>query len=182
MARFDVVFCCIAIVHHDGVSTPAGMRWAPILSPPRAAAAFSASRGRCAQSGDGVDLGAAEQPTGHGPAFATFQRPGGVEEWFKSCTWRWLVRNVFEDGWSCGTMRSIESAPAARLKLRLSYIAVKGGAKHCHRSRVGEVVVGGRDWAWGGGSRKRREGVAGPEFPAEDGVVISARWPFSARG
>ena len=25
----------------------------------------------------------------------------------------------------------------------------RGGAKHCHRSRVGEVVVGGRDWAWG---------------------------------
>ena len=58
----------------------------------------------------------------------------------------------------------------------------KGGAKHCHRSRGGEVVRGGRDWAWGGGSRKRREGVARPEFPADDGVVISPRGPFSARG
>ena len=35
----------------------------------------------------------------------------------------------------------------------------KGGAKHCHRGRGGEVVRGGRDSAWGGGSRKRREGV-----------------------
>ena len=57
----------------------------------------------------------------------------------------------------------------------------KGGAKHCHRGRGGEVVRGGRDSAWGGGSRKRREGVARPEFPADDGVVISPRGPFSAR-
>ena len=55
-------------------------------------------------------------------------------------------------------------------------------SKHCHRSRGGEVVRGGRDWAWGGGSRKRREGVARPEFPADDGVVISPRGPFSGRG
>ena len=41
----------------------------------------------------------------------------------------------------------------------------KGGAKHCHRGRGGEVVRGGRDSAWGGGSRKRREGVARLEFP-----------------
>ena len=58
----------------------------------------------------------------------------------------------------------------------------KGGAKHCHRSRGGEVVRGGRDSAWGGGSRKRREGVARPEFPADDDVVISPRGPFSGRG
>ena len=58
----------------------------------------------------------------------------------------------------------------------------KGRAKHCHRSRGGEVVRGGRDSAWGGGSRKRREGVARPEFPADDGVVISPRGPFSGRG
>ena len=49
----------------------------------------------------------------------------------------------------------------------------KGGARHCHRGRGGEVGRGGRDSAWGGGSRKRSEGVARPEFPAGDGVVIS---------
>ena len=58
----------------------------------------------------------------------------------------------------------------------------KGGAKHCHRGRGGEVVRGGRDWAWGGGSRKRREGVARLEFPAEDGATISLRGRFSSRG
>ena len=47
----------------------------------------------------------------------------------------------------------------------------KGGARHCHRGRGGEVGRGGRDSAWGGGSRKRSEGVARPEFPAGDGVV-----------
>ena len=58
----------------------------------------------------------------------------------------------------------------------------KGGAKHCHRSRGGEVVRGGRDSAWGGGSRKRREGVARLEIPAEDGATISLRGRLSARG
>ena len=42
----------------------------------------------------------------------------------------------------------------------------KGGAKHCHRGRRGEMVRGGRDEAGGGVSRKRREGVARPQFPA----------------
>ena len=63
-----------------------------------------------------------------------------------------------------------------------AFAPVKGGAKHCHRGRGGEGVRGGRDSAWGGGSRKRREGVARPEFPADDGVVISPRGPWSARG
>ena len=58
----------------------------------------------------------------------------------------------------------------------------KGGAKHCHRGRGGEVVRGGRDSAWGGGSRKRREGVARLEFPAQDGATISLRGRFSSRG
>ena len=39
-----------------------------------------------------------------------------------------------------------------------------------------------RDSAWGGGCRKRREGVARPEFPAQDRATIS-RWGLvSARG
>ena len=42
----------------------------------------------------------------------------------------------------------------------------KGGAKHCHRGRRGEMVRGGRDEAGGGVSRKRREGVARAQFPA----------------
>ena len=58
----------------------------------------------------------------------------------------------------------------------------KGRSKTLHRGRGGEVVRGGRDSAWGGGSRKRREGVARLEFPAEDGATISLRGRFSARG
>ena len=57
----------------------------------------------------------------------------------------------------------------------------KGGPKHCHRGRGVEVVRGGRASARGGVSRKRREGVARPEFPAEGGAVISLRGPFPAR-
>ena len=48
----------------------------------------------------------------------------------------------------------------------------KGGAKHCHRGRRGEMVRGGRDEAGGGVSRKRREGVARPQFPADGDAQI----------
>ena len=47
--RFDKVFCCSAIVIRPHAAlAPADMSWAPMLSPVRAAAAFSASRTRCA--------------------------------------------------------------------------------------------------------------------------------------
>ena len=41
-------------------------------------------------------------------------------------------------------------------------IRPKGGAKHCHRGRRGEVVRGGRDEAGALGDRKLRSGVRPP--------------------
>ena len=51
----------------------------------------------------------------------------------------------------------------------------KGGAKHCHRGRRGEMVRGGRDEAGGGVSRKRWEGVAraGPRGLDRDRDLLS---------
>ena len=98
------------------------------------------------------------------------EREGGTERLEEAAT---AYRAVLEE-------RTRERVPVACQGRRET--RPKGGAKHCHRSRGGEVVRGGRDWAWGGGSRKRREGVARPEFPADDGVVISPRGPFSGRG
>ena len=58
----------------------------------------------------------------------------------------------------------------------------KGGAKHCHRGRRGEMVRGGRDEAGGGVSRKRREGVARAQFPAGGDAQIRSSSPCFARG
>ena len=58
----------------------------------------------------------------------------------------------------------------------------KGGAKHCHRGLRGEMVRGGRDEAGGGVSRKRREGVARPQFPAGGDAEVRSSSPCFARG
>ena len=58
----------------------------------------------------------------------------------------------------------------------------KGGAKHCHRGLRGEMVRGGRDEAGGGVSRKRREGVARPQFPAGGDAQVRSSSPCFARG
>ena len=54
-------------------------------------------------------------------------------------------------------IRSIRTGCQGRRETR-----PKGGAKHCHRGRGGEVVRGGRDWAWGGTARRS---ACGDGFP-----------------
>ena len=58
----------------------------------------------------------------------------------------------------------------------------KGGAKHCHRGRRGEMVRGGRDEAGGGVSRKLRSGYALPSFPAGGDAQVRSSSPCFARG
>ena len=98
---------------------------------------------------------------------------------------------AFEERRRAGKVLSEDHVDELRLLRALVEIdGVKGGEKPdqraeqntAHRGRGGEVVRGGQDWAWGGGCRKRREGVARPEFPAQDGATVSPWGPFCARG
>ena len=82
-------------------------------------------------------------------------------------------------------MSRAASSRLASKQLMTAIIAlpgVKGGAKHCHRGRRGEMVRGGRDEAGGGVSRKRREGVARAQFPAGGDPQVRSSSPCFARG
>ena len=79
-------------------------------------------------------------------------------------------------------MREAEPHEALRGMSRAERNQTKGRSKILPPRPWGEVVRGGRDSAWGGGCRKRREGVARPEFPAQDRATISPWGLVSARG